>query len=243
MNGARDRAWNFTLDGIDINETTAGGGVGNNPIRVNPDSVAEMKVVTSNATAEFGRNSGGQVAMVTKSGTNELHGNLFWFYRTPRLNANQWEDNLNRIGKQQFVQNIFGGSVGGPINKNKLFYFGNWQELRAARSISQTATVLTQDARKGIFRFNPAGQNRPSGVAGATVDRSGNPIVPARATTSAPATPSASASTPPCADCSVPCHCPTDSMQVATASTMPRTCSAPPKPKSSATSPARSTTS
>ncbi len=88
MNGARDRAWNFTLDGIDMNEVSAGGGVGNNPIRVNPDSVAEMKVVTSNATAEFGRNSGAQVAMVTKSGTNELHGNMFWFYRTPRLNAN-----------------------------------------------------------------------------------------------------------------------------------------------------------
>ncbi|MBM3795902.1 MAG: carboxypeptidase regulatory-like domain-containing protein [Acidobacteria bacterium] len=178
MNGARDRAWNFTLDGIDMNEVSAGGGVGNNPIRVNPDSVAEMKVVTSNATAEFGRNSGAQVAMVTKSGTNELHGNLFWFYRTPRLNANQWEDNLNRIGKQNFIQNIFGGSVGGPIKKNKLFYFTNWQELRAARSISQTAVVLTQEARNGIFRFNPAGQNRPAGVAGASVDGSGNPIVP-----------------------------------------------------------------
>jgi hypothetical protein len=119
MNGSRDRSWNFTLDGIDINEVSAGGGVGNNPIRVNPDSVAEMKIVTSNASAEFGRNSGGQVAMVTKSGTNEVHGSAFWFYRTPRLNANQWEDNLNRIGKQMFVQNIYGGSIGGYIKKNR----------------------------------------------------------------------------------------------------------------------------
>ncbi len=178
MNGARDRSWNFTLDGIDMNEVSAGGGVGNNPIRVNPDSVAEMKIVSSNASAEFGRNSGAQVSMVTKSGGNEIHGNMFWFYRTPRLNANQWEDNLNRIGKQNFIQNIYGGSVGGPIRKNKMFYFANWQELRAVRSVSQTATVLTEQARNGIFRFNPAGQNRPAGVAGASVDVAGNPIVP-----------------------------------------------------------------
>jgi hypothetical protein len=178
MNGSRDRSWNFTLDGIDMNEVSAGGGVGNNPIRVNPDSVAEMKIVTSNASAEFGRNSGAQVSTVTKSGTNEIHGNMYWFYRTPRLNANQWEDNLNRIGKQNFIQNIYGGSVGGPVKRNKLFYFANWQELRAVRSISQTAIVLTQEARNGVFRFNPAGQNRPAGVAGAAVDLSGNPIVP-----------------------------------------------------------------
>ncbi|MFN7932546.1 MAG: carboxypeptidase regulatory-like domain-containing protein, partial [Bryobacteraceae bacterium] len=106
MNGARDRAWNFTLDGVDMNETSAGGGVGNNPIRVNPDSVAEMKIVTANASAEYGRNSGGQVALVTRSGTNELHGNAYWFYRTPALNANPWQNNFNRVGKEQFVQNI-----------------------------------------------------------------------------------------------------------------------------------------
>ncbi len=178
LNGSRDRAWNFTLDGIDMNEVSAGGGVGNNPIRVNPDSVAEMKIVTSNASAEFGRNSGGQVALVTRSGTNELHGNLFWFYRTPGLNANRWQDNLDRVGKQKFIQHIFGGSVGGPIVKNRTFYFGNWQELRAIRSLTQTATVLTQQARNGIFRYALSGQNRPAGTANASVDFSGNPIVP-----------------------------------------------------------------
>ncbi len=178
MNGARDRSWNFTLDGIDMNEVSAGGGVGNNPIRTNPDAVAEMKIITSNASAEYGRNSGGQVSLVTKSGTNEIHGNAFWFYRTPRLNANQWEDNLNRIGKQMFVQNIYGGSIGGPIKKNKLFYFANWQELAASRSVSQTAIVLTQEARNGNFRYATSGRNFPAGVAGASVDASGNVIVP-----------------------------------------------------------------
>jgi len=178
MNGARDRAWNFTLDGIDMNEVSAGGGIGNNPIRVNPDSVAEMKIVTSNASAESGRNSGGQVSLVTRSGGNELHGNAFWFYRTPRLNANPWQNNFNRIGKEQFVQNIFGGSIGGPIKKNRTFYFANWQELRAIRNVTSQATVLTAAARAGNFRFVPGGRNFPAGVTGASVDQSGNPLVP-----------------------------------------------------------------
>lgn len=176
MNGARDRSWNFTLDGVDMNETSAGGGVGNNPIRVNPDSVAEMKIVTSNASAEFGRNSGGQVSLVTRSGSNELHGNAFWFYRTPSLNANPWQNNFNRIGKEQFVQNIYGGSIGGPIIKNRTFYFANWQELRAIRNITQQATVLTATARQGIFRYVTSGRNTPAGAPGASVDLSGNPL-------------------------------------------------------------------
>lgn len=178
MNGARDRAWNFTLDGVDMNETSAGGGIGNNPIRVNPDSVAEMKIVTSNASAEFGRNSGAQVALITRSGTNELHGNAFWFYRTPRLNANPWQNNLLGVGKEMFVQNIYGGSIGGPIRKNRTFYFANWQELRAIRNITQTATVLTSQARQGLFRYVSGGQNFPAGTPRASVDFSGNPLVP-----------------------------------------------------------------
>ena len=178
MNGSRDRAWNFTLDGIDMNETSAGGGIGNNPIRVNPDSVAELKIVTSNASAEFGRNSGAQVSMVTRSGTNEIHGNTFWFYRTPRLNANPWANNLLGLGKEMFVQNIYGGSIGGPIIKNRTFFFANWQELRAIRNITSTATVLTASARQGLFRYVAGGQNFPAGTPRASVDFSGNPIVP-----------------------------------------------------------------
>jgi hypothetical protein len=178
MNGSRDRAWNFTLDGVDMNEVSAGGGIGNNPIRVNPDSVAEMKIITSNASAEFGRNSGGQVALVTRSGTNEVHGNAFWFYRTPRLNANTWANNFNNIGKEMFVQNIYGGSLGGPIVRNKTFYFANWQELRAVRNVTSTATVLTREAREGIFRYVAGSQNFPAGTPRASVDFNGNPIVP-----------------------------------------------------------------
>lgn len=173
VNGARDRAWNFTLDGIDANETSAGGS-NFAPIRSNPDMLQEFRVLTGNATAEYGRNSGGQVAMVTKSGTNDIHGSAFWFYRTPRLNANEWENNLNNVGKRQFVQNIPGGSVGGPVIKNKLFYYGNVQLLRARESALITRTVYTQSAREGNWRYVRGGRNLPAGVPGASIDASGN---------------------------------------------------------------------
>lgn len=171
--GARDRAWNFTVDGIDANETSAGGS-NFAPIRMNPDGLAEFKVLTGNATAEFGRNSGGQVAMITKSGTNEVHGSAFWFYRSPFMNANEWENNINNIGKRQFVQHIPGGSVGGPIKKNKLFYYGNMQLLRARESQVTNRTVYTEQAKQGIWRYVRGGRNFPAGTPGASVDASGN---------------------------------------------------------------------
>jgi len=175
VHGARDRAWNFTLDGIDINETSAGGS-NFTPLRTNPDSLAEFRIITSNPTAEVGRNSGAQVAMITRSGSNELHGGGFWFYRTPRLNANEWEYNMSQppLGKRKFIQNIFGGSVGGPIVKNKTFFFANVQRLMANQSGTVTRTVYTADARKGILRYVKGGRNTPAGTPGASVDMSGN---------------------------------------------------------------------
>src|SRR5207245_1791706 len=142
VHGARDRAWNYTLDGVDINETSLGGGNAP-PLKTNPDMLAEFRGITGNTTAEYGRNSGGQVALVTKSGTNELHGTGFWFYRTPRLNANEFENNLAAIGKRQLVQNIYGGSIGGPVRKNKTFFFANVQALRAWQSTIVDRTVYT----------------------------------------------------------------------------------------------------
>jgi hypothetical protein len=177
IHGARDRSFNFTLDGIDINETSAGGS-NFTPIRPNPDMLSEFRVLTGNFTADSGRNSGAQVAMVTKSGTNELHGSAFWLYRTPRFNASEWENNLNRVAKPQFVQQIFGGSLGGAIIKNKTFYFANGQGLRALNTNIVTRTVYTQSMRQGTYRYVPT-RNLPAGVAGASVDQSGNPTNPA----------------------------------------------------------------
>src|SRR5690606_4384446 len=103
VHGSRDRAFNFTLDGIDINESTAGGS-NFTPLRANPDSIRELQIVTSNFTAELGRSSGAQVSMTTRSGTNRFTGNLFEYYQTPDFYANEWEFNKQGIARRQFVQ-------------------------------------------------------------------------------------------------------------------------------------------
>src|SRR3984893_316732 len=140
VNGSRDRAFNFTLDGIDINESTAGGS-NFTPLRPNPDSIQEFQIVTSNFTAELGRSSGAQVTLVTRSGTNQFHGNFFEYYRRPRFDAKSYPVTIAQLPKDQFVQHIFGGSVGGPIKKDKLFFFTNLQLLRAYDTALVTRTV------------------------------------------------------------------------------------------------------
>lgn len=178
--GARDRSWNYTLDGIDTNETSAGGS-NFSPLRANPDSLAEFKVLTGNQTAEFGRNSGGQVAMVTRSGTNQFRGTLFYFMRDPKLNANEWEINAvnptregAQAAKDKFVQKIGGYSLGGPILKNKTFFFTNLQVLRGERSREVLRLVYTEAARNGLWRYVSGGRNLPFGVAGSPIDGNGN---------------------------------------------------------------------
>jgi hypothetical protein len=173
VHGARDRAWNYTLDGIDINESSAGGS-NFSPLRTNPDSLAEFQVLTGNATAEYGRNSGGQVAMVTRSGTNNFDGTLFYFDRRPEYNANEWQNNFNSLPKRQFTQRVPGFSVGGPIQRNRTFFFANTQWLRAKQTQQVTRTVLTETARQGLWRYVIGGRNTPAGAAGASVDANGN---------------------------------------------------------------------
>jgi hypothetical protein len=189
VHGARDRAFNFTLDGIDINDTTAGGS-NFTPIRPNPDSLMEFQVVTSNFTAELGRSSGAQVTLVTRSGTNEFHGSLFEFYQTPRFHANEYVNTINRVQRPQFVQHIFGGSVGGPVilprfgeggastwnGKNRTFFFTNLQLLRTNQSFFVNRTVYTQQARNGIFRYVQGGLNRNASQTTPSVDANGNPL-------------------------------------------------------------------
>ena len=186
VHGSRDRAFNFTLDGIDINDSSAGGS-NFTPLRTNPDSLQEFQIITGNFTAENGRSSGAQVSLTTRSGTNDWHGNLFDFYQTPRFLANDYANNVNGIRRGQFVQHIFGGSIGGPVylpkfgeggspvynGKNKTFFFTNLQLLRLYRGLGVTRTVYTQTARQGIFRYVMGGQNTPAGVANASVDASG----------------------------------------------------------------------
>ena len=177
VNGSRDRAWNYTLDGVDINESSSGGS-NSSPTHLNPDMLSEFRVLTSNFTPEYGRNSGGQVVMVTRSGTNRFHGNLFEFYQSPFLRANTASAKANGLPRGQYVQNVPGGSIGGPVFKDKTFFFVNVELLHAKQSTVVTRNVYTAAARAGLFRYASSGKNQPFGSGGASVDASGNPVVP-----------------------------------------------------------------
>lgn len=198
VHGSRDRAFNFTLDGIDINESSAGGS-NFTPIRTNPDAIQEFQILTSNVTAEQGRSSGAQVSLVTRSGTNRLTGNIFEYYQTPDFNANEYENNLNGIPRRQFLQHIFGGSLGGPIVipgfgegtpafhvlKDRAFFFVNLQFLRANETRRAQRTVYTDLARRGIYRYVVGGRNAAAGTptstafpTGAAVNPDGSPRYP-----------------------------------------------------------------
>lgn len=177
VNGARDRSWNFTLDGIDTNESSAGGS-NFSPLRTNPDALSEFKVLTGNQTAEYGRNSGGQVAMITRSGTNRFSGTAYYFDRRPEYNANEWENNLEGLDKREFTQYMPGFSLGGPIRRNKTFFFVNTQWLRAKQTSERTRIVYTDAARRGLWRYALGARTQPAGSSAPSVDASGNPIVP-----------------------------------------------------------------
>ena len=156
--GSRDRAHNVTIDGIDANESSVPNPQ-NNVYRLNPDNVQEYRVVTHNATPEFGRNSGANVNIVTRSGTNEFHGDLFWFHRNTVLNANEWFNNASGLERPTLLLHQFGASGGGPIVKNKTFFFVSWQgnRIRQTMPIAQSfgvPLVYTDTLKKqGIFRY------------------------------------------------------------------------------------------
>ena len=155
INGQRQGSNNATLDGIDINDSVVPR-LGLSLTANNSDSVGEFRIVTEGGKAEYGRNSGGQVELITRSGTNQYHGNLFDYLRNTDLNANDFFNNASRIARPVFIQNQFGGSFGGPIKHNKLFVFGNYQGRRTTQQIVRNRTVLTPQAKTGIFRYNDA---------------------------------------------------------------------------------------
>ncbi len=134
FNGNRKQGNNFILDGIEINETVANT-VGYNP---SPYSLQEMRIITGNADAEYGNVNGGEVVMVTKGGTNRFHGNLFEYFKNQGLSANSWTNDYNGVAKSHFSQNQFGATLGGPILKDKLFFFADYEGLRYTVPASQS---------------------------------------------------------------------------------------------------------
>lgn len=142
-------------------------------ISVPQEAVGEYRITTSGATADTGRGSGAQVSISLKSGTNKFHGSLFEFNRNEAYNANTFFNNRAGVKRPPYRRNQFGGSIGGPIIKNRTFFFYTMEYDRLRQFSEQNKTVYTQSVRDGLFRYNTQGANSP-----ASVDAQGNPRVP-----------------------------------------------------------------
>ena len=149
VNGQRAESNNFMLDGIDNNAYgTSNQGFSNQVVQINPDAVAEYRVETNNFSAEYGHASGAVIVATTKSGTNQLHGSVWEFLRNTDLNAIGFFQPLGGV-KPNYNQNQFGAAAGGPIKKDKLFLFADYEGLRRSQSQLTFATLPSVDQRKG----------------------------------------------------------------------------------------------
>jgi hypothetical protein len=120
VNGSRTNQHDFTVDGASNVDTGNNGGT---QVTINTDAIAEVKVLTSNYQAAFGKAGGGSIVVTTRGGTNDFHGNAHFFHRNEGMNANDWVSNHNGTAKQLYRYNTFGYQIGGPIKKDKLFFF------------------------------------------------------------------------------------------------------------------------
>ena len=179
--GAHRDQNNITLDGADVNNnqnsglvpqatgTGTGGYQGSNANGVNAnagfngvlpiplDSVQEFRVTVAGEGPNLGRSSGGQVALVTKSGTNQIHGSLYEYNRNTDFAANTWFNNNAGVPRQPLVRNQFGASIGGKIVPNRVFYFLNYEQRQDASGVSQVRAVPSDTLRNGIFQFKSGG--------------------------------------------------------------------------------------
>jgi len=203
VNGNRARSNNFTLDGTDNNDLTIGGP---NFFVDNQDAVQEFQIVTNNYSAQYGRNQGAVVNIVTKSGTNEFHGSGFEFHRnSSALDAetNQERSQTGRNTRDKFISNVFGGTFGGPIKKNKAFFFGDGQFIRQRQTFifNGSSPAITKEGlatlaanfpnnpaiaaivNQSVFGLQPSASVQPNGSTGNICPRAYGP-----ATVQSPAT-------------------------------------------------------
>lgn len=174
--GARSDQNTFSIDGGDATSNTEGNGGYNTSFVATPravvptpaESLEEFRVATNNSTSSFARSSGAQVALVTKRGTNQFHGSVYWYHQNDNLNAASWTNKrtlgLNitdpnvraKVQEPELKDNRFGFSIGGPIFKNKTFFFGHYEGRRFPQTGNILRLVPTETLRQGILRFRDA---------------------------------------------------------------------------------------
>jgi hypothetical protein len=145
VNGNREQTNNYTIDGVDMNESI------DNLVayQPSPDALAEISVETNNYAADTGNVAGAVISNVLKSGTNRFRGNVFEFYRNSDMDANSWSNNRSSAPKAERRQDIYGGTFGGPLVRNQLFFFGNYQGTKFDAPGSETLAVAPESWRRG----------------------------------------------------------------------------------------------
>lgn len=148
FNGNRMQTNNYIFDGTDINEPLQ------NTIAYNPapEAIGQMRIITGDADAEYGNVNGGEILAVTKNGTNKFHGSVYEFYENQNWQANSWANKYNKTNKSNFHQSQFGATFGGPIFRNKLFFFADYEGFRNTTAGASTpVSVPSLRMRKGDF--------------------------------------------------------------------------------------------
>jgi hypothetical protein len=158
VNGSRSDQSNVTLDGVDVNDSQFGYAY-TSVLRTTLDSVQEFRVTTTSYGADQGRSSGAQVSLVTKRGSNDIHGSLYWYHRNTVTSANEYFLKRSQLESGEpneppkLLRNIFGASAGGPIVKNRLFIFGNYEGRRDASEESVLRSVPSMLFRHGYLQY------------------------------------------------------------------------------------------
>jgi Carboxypeptidase regulatory-like domain len=158
VNGARSDQTNVTLDGVDNNDQLLGTAF-QGALRVPLDSLQEFRVTTANSEADTGRSSGGQVSLVTKAGTNNIHGSVYEYHRPTFTTANDWFNKQSQIQNDlhnrppRLLRNTFGANIGGPIKKDRLFFFLAYEGQRKREDLQVTRIVPSANLRQGIVSY------------------------------------------------------------------------------------------
>ena len=150
VNGQDIRSNVYLLDGTLLNDATSGPASSAAGTVLGTESIREFRVESNSYSAEFGRNFGGQINAISKSGGNQFHGSLYEFLRNDNLDARNFFDR-QPLGKPEFKRNQFGGSIGGPIKSDRTFFFGNYEALRERLGRTILSFVPDNNARQGIL--------------------------------------------------------------------------------------------
>ena len=184
VNGLRAQAGNVTIDGIEANEASNPTPT-NNVFRINPDNVEEFKATTSNPTPEEGKNSGLNISIATRSGTNAFHISGIEYFRNTDLNSNEFYANAQGQKRADLKSNQYGYDAGGPIRKNKTFFYTAWQGQKVNlsqaidKAFGKVPNVYTASALSGVYRYFVSDPANPLSIGGSKVTANSKNLVTA----------------------------------------------------------------